>query len=536
MNKFLPALLILVALGNLKAQTPNWSNDIAPIIYNNCTKCHHEGGLAPFSLLDYSMAYTYRFSISNAVSDKTMPPWPPDAHYRRFANERILAYSDIIKINAWASAGAPMGDTTQAPTKPIYTNASALGTPDLSVRIPDYTVPSTQSNDIYQVFVIPSSQLSTKFITGIEVLPGNASAVHHVLVYQDTTGQAKALDDATPEPGYTQFGGIGISGQPILIAGWVPGSQPSYLPPNMGIKLYANSDLVLQIHYPNGSANKLDSTRINFKLSNASLRTVALAPILNHMTSLQDGPLYIPANSTKTFTEYFQLPNIIDITLLSVAPHAHLIAKSWLSYAITPTDDTIPLIKINDWDFHWQGSYAFRNLMKIPKQSKLYGHAVYDNTASNAHNPNNPPQNVSVGESTTDEMMLIYFAYTYYQAGDENIVVDNSPLVDITDSSSTTAIEELPDNAIVSTPQLYDPVPNPSNTETQFNYFLPEASSNSIIRIFDLNGRLVEEIKATGNSGFNSVKYNTGNLAKGDYICNLIVNNISRTKNLVVIH
>jgi len=527
--------LFSIALVTANAQTLNWSNDIAPIFYQNCTGCHHQGGLAPFSLLDYSTAYSQRLNISNSVSSKTMPPWPPDAHYRRFANERILSYNDIIKINSWVANGAPMGDTTQAPAKPVYTNTSALGIPDLSVRIPNYTVPSTQSNDIYQVFVIPSSLLQTKFITALEVIPGNASAVHHVLVYQDTTGQAKALDDATPEPGYTQFGGIGISGQPILIAGWVPGSQPSHMPPNMGIKLYANSDLVVQIHYPMGSANKLDSTRINFKLSNASLRTVALAPILNHMTSLQNGPLYIPANSTKSFTEYFQLPNIVDVTLLSVAPHAHLINKSWLSYAITPTNDTIPLIKINDWDFHWQGSYAFRNLMKIPKQSKLYGIATYDNTLNNPHNPNNPPQNVSVGESTTDEMMLIYFAYTYYQPGDENTVIDSSALVDITDSTST-GVNELPANAIVSTPQLYEPVPNPSNNETQFNYFLPEQSSNAIIRIFDLTGRLVEEVKATGNSGFNSVKYSTAGLAKGEYVCNLTVSNVSRSKKLVVVH
>ncbi len=136
--------------------------------------------------------------------------------------------------------------------------------------------------------------------------------------------------------------------------------------------------------------------------------------------------------------------------------------------------------------------------------------------------------------STTDEMMLVYFAYTIYQASDENIVTDTTSLVDISDSIPT-GISEFP-NTIVSTPQLYDPIPNPSNTETQFNYFLPQQSNEAEIKIFDLNGRLMEEIKATGNSGFNSVKYNTGNLAKGDYLLTLIVNDFSRTKNLVVIH
>ena len=163
--------------------------------------------------------------------------------------------------------------------------------------------------------------------------------------------------------------------------------------------------------------------------------------------------------------------------------------------------------------------------------------AARDNTASNPHNPNTPPQDVSRGEATTDEMMLIYFAYTLYQSGDENIVVDSSTLVDITTQDSTaTSVTELPADAIVSTPQLYDPIPNPSNTETLFNYFLPEQSNVSEIRIFDLTGRLVDELKATGNSGFNAIKYNTGNLAKGEYVCKLMVHNVSRTKNLVVVH
>jgi hypothetical protein len=340
-----------------------------------------------------------------------------------------------------------------------------------------------------------------------------------------------ALDNATPQPGYTSFGGVGTTTPPILIGGWVPGSQPSHLPPNMGIKLYPGADIVVQIHYPVGSANKTDSTRLNLKLSTASLRTVALAPILNHMTSLVGGPLEIPANTVKTYEEYFQIPNIIDITVLSVAPHAHLIAKQWLSYAVTPTNDTIPLIKIDDWDFHWQGSYNFRNLMKIPKQTKLYGFCTYDNTSNNHHNPNHPPQDVVRGESTTDEMMLIYFAYTYYQPGDENIVVDGSPLVDIGPVVSN--INE-PLNSVVSTPQLYDPMPNPANTETTIGYFLPY-NTRTTLRIFDLSGRLVEEINAPGNAGFNSVKYDTGKLVSGEYLYSLITTAGMKTKHLIVV-
>ena len=203
MKKIFLSIILLAEIIWLKAQTPVWSTDIAPILYSSCTKCHHEGGLSPFPLMSFHDAYINRFDISNDVSSKKMPPWPPDAKYCRFANERILSYNDIIKINAWVSGGAPSGDTTLAPAKPTYSNASALGTPDLTLRIPNFTVPANQTTDLYTCFVVHTNLAQTEFITGIEVLPGNASAVHHVLVYQDTTGQAAALDNATIAPGYT---------------------------------------------------------------------------------------------------------------------------------------------------------------------------------------------------------------------------------------------------------------------------------------------------------------------------------------------
>jgi hypothetical protein len=51
---------------------------------------------------------------------------------------------------------------------------------------------------------------------------------------------------------------------------------------------------------------------------------------------------------------------------------------------------------------------------------------VYDNTTNNSHNPNSPPQDVSAGEATTDEMMLFYFSYLGFKPGDANIVIDTN--------------------------------------------------------------------------------------------------------------
>lgn len=66
----------------------------------------------------------------------------------------------------------------------------------------------------------------------------------------------------------------------------------------------------------------------------------------------------------------------VDLSLLSVLPHMHLLGKSFKSFAITPDGDMIPLIHIPDWDFNWQQTYQFNNLLKIPRGSVIYAEAT----------------------------------------------------------------------------------------------------------------------------------------------------------------
>jgi hypothetical protein len=35
------------------SQAPTWSEDVAKIMFGNCTSCHRLGGMAPFSLTTY---------------------------------------------------------------------------------------------------------------------------------------------------------------------------------------------------------------------------------------------------------------------------------------------------------------------------------------------------------------------------------------------------------------------------------------------------------------------------------------------------
>ena len=85
MNKFLLLLSFGFLSMKVAAQNPNWSEHIAPILYNKCTQCHNQNGIAPFSLITYQDAFDTHLNIQLNVNLRKMPPWPPDPNYRQFS-------------------------------------------------------------------------------------------------------------------------------------------------------------------------------------------------------------------------------------------------------------------------------------------------------------------------------------------------------------------------------------------------------------------------------------------------------------------
>ncbi len=418
-------LAVFTIGGVLAAQAPTWSEDVACIFYSHCTSCHHPGGLSgeQLDLMSFTEAQANRDDISLYTGARLMPPWPPDPNYRTLAHERTLTQDEIDIIAAWAAADGPEGNTANAPMPPVYLNENVITAPDITTIMAPYTIPSLNA-DLYRCFVLPINNTADNFIKRIEVIPGNRQVVHHVLVFQDVSGQAAALDAQDPDPGYTSFGGIGVN-DAQLIGIWVPGSGVLNTPDGMGIKLLAGADIVIQVHYPDGSDGQVDSTRVSMEFTTGSFtRELSIAPILDHLLTITDGPLVIPPDQVRTFHAQYTTP--VQATITAIGPHAHLICKDMKAWAITPTQDSIPLIHIPDWDFHWQGLYEFRNPIFLPAGTVLHGEATYDNTANNLENPNDPPNWVTLGEATTDEMMLFYFTYTFGLQTDEQIVVDNS--------------------------------------------------------------------------------------------------------------
>ena len=54
---------------------PTFSEDIAPIVFNNCVSCHRPGEAAPFSLISYEDASRRGALIAKVTGSRYMPPW-----------------------------------------------------------------------------------------------------------------------------------------------------------------------------------------------------------------------------------------------------------------------------------------------------------------------------------------------------------------------------------------------------------------------------------------------------------------------------
>src|SRR5438552_3131256 len=110
----------------------------------------------------------------------------------------------------------------------------------------------TYNTDIAPCFVIPLGFDAERYVKTVEFQPGNPRVVHHALFFLDTSGEARRLDAATPEPGYPCFGSPRFAPSGAL-GGWAPGATPQPLFDGMALPIPKAADLVIQTHYhPSG--------------------------------------------------------------------------------------------------------------------------------------------------------------------------------------------------------------------------------------------------------------------------------------------
>ncbi len=385
---------------------PTWSHDIAPIVYGNCTTCHHAGGAGPFSLMSYAEARRWAPQIAKVTVSRFMPPWLPEPGYGDFADNRRLSDHDVDLLQSWIRNGMPEGKPLNAPAPPHYEAMWQLGKPDLILRVQyPYTLKAAGS-DVFRNFVLPYPLKQTHYVRAMQIIPGVPQIVHHANVIIDRT---ESLRHQHPKD--WQFG---VPGMELLVdAGnrfdpdshflfWKPDSPVLTEPADMAWRLDPGNDLILNMHLkPSGKAETLDAQVGIYFTDEAPSKH----PMLLQLD--RDDALNIPPGDAHFVVED-ELALPVDVDVLGVYPHAHYLGRDMQGWATLPDEKKEWLVWIKNWDIDRQSVYHYKEPLFLPKGTVLHMRYTYDNSSDNVHNPNAPPVEVKAGNRSVDEMSHLW--------------------------------------------------------------------------------------------------------------------------------
>jgi len=405
--------------------TVTYARDIAPMIQTRCLNCHREGQVGPFALADYDQTAKRARQIVRVTQDRIMPPWIPSPGHDPFVAERWLTDRELELFQVWAEAGRAKGDDADLPPAPKFAEGWRLGRPDMIVKMAEpFTVPA-DGPDVLQNFVIPLTTIEDKLVSAVEFHPGNKRVAHHAVLFLDDSGMARRLDKATPEPGYANFGGPGFLPSGAL-GGWSAGNTPRPLPNGMGRFLKKRSDLVVQMHYHPSGKQETDRSEIGLYFVKKPVAESLKEPAkLVGSIWMANYEMDIAAGDTnyRRATSY-TLPK--EVIMVGVVPHMHLLGKSMHVTATLPDKTVKTLIDIKNWNYNWQDEYYYERPFKLPAGTRLDVEAVFDNSADNPSNPSSPPQRVTWGDGTKDEMLFCFFLLAAQKTEDLiHVIFDN---------------------------------------------------------------------------------------------------------------
>lgn len=425
---------------NTTTTGPTWRTEVAPIVVASCGECHTAGGLAPFALDTYADAAPMAQAIAAATASGQMPPWgavetdecTPRAGWE---NDQRLSDDEKATLQAWADAGAPEGDLEDAADIPQGVDMSLTEVDSEVYPIAPYV--TSGQDDEFVCFSIDPELASNVWVTGVEVLPGDRSVVHHVVVSADPYGESAALagDDGV----YDCFSGAAVTGETI-IGLWVPGAFPTRPPEGSGFPVAAGSRIVLQMHYhPAGDAGKPDLTGIRLSYQKRpTIKTAYLTGVGNAYDAATglapgEGDRYgvpefrIPAGETdhteRMSFDFGDVGGRYDVWAMEA--HMHMVGVDLLATVTHPDGDAGVdeecLIHEPAWNFDWQRLYVYdRPVVTLGNNDVISLRCKYDNTLNNPGTERalndaglSDPQDVYIGESSYDEMCVVIFGITY---------------------------------------------------------------------------------------------------------------------------
>lgn len=409
--------MLVLALGVL---TITFSKDVAPILQDKCQECHHNGSIAPMSLVTYDETRPWAKSIRQRVLARQMPPWHIDKTIgvQKFKNDISLSDEQIDTIVRWVDAGAPQGDPKDMPPLRQWNDNNEwkgmkdLGPPDLIIQSEPYAM-SAKHQDVWWRPMSNIPLTEPRWLRAVEMRPGTLKGrkiTHHAVTYlvqDDPDSLAPGTDPA-------------LNARPFLME-WAIGKGYDLHGPDAGKLLLPGSKISWDIHlhavgeeirddveialwlYPKGQEPKHRTFLTGFQALRGFQSSKAAGATRN---------VDIPPNTIASADNFTVLQKAARLE--NFQPHMHLRGKAMAVEAVLP-DGTVQTVSyVGRFNFNWMTNYIYDDdaAPVFPKGTVIHVTAWYDNTSANPNNPD-PEQWVGFGDRTVDEMGHAWMNVTY---------------------------------------------------------------------------------------------------------------------------
>jgi hypothetical protein len=294
-------------------------------------------------------------------------------------------------------------DTAPVSTEPVKSRKLRAGEKRTTLQIPTAykpTAPNGKGTDDYRCFLLDPNLPEDAWLTGTQILPGNPKIVHHVILFRvsdDQVADAEAEDAASPEEGWTCFGGMGLEGEfnnvddAAWLGAWAPGGRETVARKGYGAPLDQGTKIVMQVHYNLllGDGADQSATQIRWTPKSGSdtkaVHTVllpapvempcrsehALGPLCDREASVEDAKarfgdgagqlanlLHLLCGTNVYPTDTTSCTRTIprSMTVLGAAGHMHLLGQ-WIKIEANPgTPDASEVLDIPLWNFDDQSA------------------------------------------------------------------------------------------------------------------------------------------------------------------------------------
>ncbi len=375
----------------------SYTDDIVPILQENCVSCHHDGAIGPWSMSSHAMVRGWSPMMREVVMTRRMPPGQIDGHVgKKIAEVAGLSIEEKQKLIHWIDAGAPMGEGVDPLPQMTFTDGRfILGEPDMVFKVPAQSIPATGIVD-YRYVPVELNLDRDVWIRAMEFVPGDREVLHHVITYLSSPADKSGSEqNKAAERGDN-------------IGGFAPGRQPDQFRDNSGRFIPKGSNLLLQMHYTTSGRETVDETEVGLFIYDKPPAFVMSGGVAGQRRFL------VPPGAKEHMLRGEQLVER-DAYLYEMTPHMHFRGKH-MSYSVEyPNGKTEQLLSVPKYDFNWQFNYRLEEPLFLPAGSKLIATGAMDNSDRNPGNPD-PTKPVFFGLQTMHEMFFGFTTLRY--AGD----------------------------------------------------------------------------------------------------------------------